>query len=81
MVVRERLVGMDPQRRRLAYTNDLDGVAFHAASVIVEDLGAGSRATWITDVLPDRFETPIGEMMDAGVAAMQRCFASSAATA
>src|SRR6476620_1094511 len=47
MVVRERLVGIDADRRRLAYTNDLDGVEHHAASVIVEEAGAGSRATWI----------------------------------
>ena len=81
MVVRERLVGMDPERRRLAYTNELDGVEHHAASVTVEDVAGGSRATWITDVLPDAFEVPIAEMMDAGAAAMQRRFASSPATA
>ena len=48
MVVRERLVGMDPARRRLAYTNALDGVEHHAASVLVEDAGtaaAGSRGS------------------------------------
>jgi len=77
MVVRERLVGMDPARRRLAYTNALDGVEHHAASVIVEDAPGGSRVTWITDVLPDAFETPIAEMMDAGAASMQRTFASA----
>jgi carbon monoxide dehydrogenase subunit G len=76
MVVRERLVGMDPERRRMAYTNALEGVEHHAASVTVEDVDGGSRATWITDVLPDAFEEPIGEMMDAGAAAMQRQFSS-----
>ena len=81
MVVRERLVGLDPDRRRLAYTNELDGVEHHAASVAVEDLGSGSRATWITDVLPDAFAAPIAEMMDAGAAAMQRAFASAAVDA
>ena len=81
MVVRERLVGMDPARRRLAYVNALDGVEHHAASVIVEDAPGGSRVTWITDVLPDAFETPIAEMMDAGAASMQRTFASASAPA
>jgi hypothetical protein len=81
MVVRERLVGMDPARRRLAYTNALDGVEHHAASVTVEDWPGGSRVTWITDVLPDAFEAPIAEMMDTGAAAMQRAFASAAAPA
>lgn len=76
MVVRERLVGIDPAHRRLAYTNELEGVEHHAASVVVEAAGAGCRATWITDVLPDAFEEPIAEMMDAGAAAMQRAFAS-----
>jgi carbon monoxide dehydrogenase subunit G len=81
MVVRERLVGMDPARRRLAYTNALDGVEHHAASVLIEDATGGSRVTWITDVLPDAFEAPIAEMMDAGAVAMQRTFASAAAPA
>jgi len=81
MVVRERLVGMDPARRRLAYVNALDGVEHHAASVIVEDAPGGSRVTWITDVLPDAFEAPIAEMMDEGAAAMQRTFASASAPA
>ena len=42
---------------------------------------SGSRATWITDVLPDAFAAPIAEMMDAGAAAMQRAFASAAVDA
>lgn len=79
MVVRERLVGTDPERRRLAYTNELEGVEHHAASVTVEDGDGATRATWITDVLPDAFAEPISDMMDAGVAAMQQQFASVAA--
>ena len=78
MVVRERLVGTDPERRRLAYTNELEGAEHHAASVIVEDRDGTTCATWITDVLPDAFAETIDDMMDAGVAAMQQHFASVA---
>jgi hypothetical protein len=79
MVVRERLVGMDPERRRLAYANELEGATHHAASITIEDAGAGSRATWITDVLPDALADPVAAMMDDGVAAMQRHSASAVA--
>jgi hypothetical protein len=77
-VIRERLVGLDPSHRRLAYANVLEGASHHAASVTVADDGDGCVATWITDVLPDALADPIGSMMDAGVAAMQQHFASSA---
>jgi hypothetical protein len=76
MVVREQLVGMDPELRRLAYANDLEGAERHAASVQIADSPIGCRVTWITDVLPDSFEAAISPMMDDGAAAMQRHFAS-----
>jgi hypothetical protein len=79
MVVRERLVGLDPSHKRLAYANELEGASHHAASVTLADDGAGCVATWTTDVLPDALADPVSSMMDDGVAAMQQHFAASAA--
>ena len=79
LVVRERLVGVDPTHCRLAYANELEGAAHHAASITIEAHDAVARATWITDVLPDALADPVAAMMDEGVAAMQRRFASAAA--
>ena len=71
---RERLVGIDEDARRLAYS--VIESAFHAthhnAGAQVIDDGAGrSRFAWTVDVLPDELATPIGEMMEAGLAAIK----------
>ena len=72
MVVRETLVGIDDQHRRLAYTNELDFATFHSASAQVIEDGAACRFVWITDVLPDEVAAPISDMMDQGVEALRR---------
>jgi hypothetical protein len=74
MVVRENIVTIDEGARRLAYTNELEGATFHAASAQVFDgNGDGScRVVWITDVLPEALAAPIDSMMSAGIAAMKQ---------
>ena len=71
---RERLVGIDEDVCRLAYS--VIESAFHAthhnAGAQVIDDGAGrSRFAWTVDVLPDELATPIGEMMEEGLAAIK----------
>jgi carbon monoxide dehydrogenase subunit G len=73
-VVRERLVALDDDARRFAYTV-VDGpfdTTHHNASMQVFADGAGSRLVWVTDVLPDQLAEPIGQLMDLGAAAMRR---------
>ena len=78
MVVRERLVSIDDEHRRLVYTNDLPGVEHHSASVRIHEIdgdpddGEVCRLEWMTDVLPDAFAGPIGEMMAAGIEIVAR---------
>jgi hypothetical protein len=74
MVVRERIVDVDDTARRLAYSNVLEGAVHHAASVQVFEAEAPDecRLVWITDVLPHEIAAPIAEMMDAGLAAVER---------
>jgi len=67
LVVRERLVGVDDDHRRLAYTNELPGVEHHSASVQVLALDGGRcRVVWITDVLPDDRAEAIEQSMRLG---------------
>jgi len=72
-VVRERLIGRDDARRRLAYAVvDNPGVRHHASfQVLPGDLG-GSRIVWITDVAPDEAAPQFAGMIDTGVAAIRR---------
>jgi hypothetical protein len=54
MVVRERILDLDDQRRRVAYTAlNVPGMDYHHAAMQVIDDGPGRcRFVWITDVHP-----------------------------
>jgi carbon monoxide dehydrogenase subunit G len=71
MQVRERLVGIDDERRRIAYSAFGGRATHHNASAQVVDLGDGTcRFVWTTDVLPDAVAPAIEGMMQAGARAM-----------
>jgi carbon monoxide dehydrogenase subunit G len=73
-VIRERIVGIDDERRRLAYA--AEGVAersHHNACFQVFAAGEKmSRIVWITDVLPDEAAAPIARNMEKGLAVVKR---------
>ena len=77
-VVREVITGIDDAARRLAYSAVGGRAAHHAASLQVLPDGSGSRLVWITDVLPDSLDVPIGTLMDEGIAAMKRTLEADA---
>ncbi|MHB1536059.1 MAG: SRPBCC family protein [Acidimicrobiales bacterium] len=73
-VAREYLVGIDDDRRRLAYTvvESPMGSTHHNASVEVHPDGeARCRFVWVTDVLPDEMAARTGELMDRGIAVIK----------
>jgi carbon monoxide dehydrogenase subunit G len=73
-VASERLVGVDEDARRLAYTvtDGPFGADHHHASAQVLPAGEGrSRFVWITDVLPDELATPTAGLMKRGLATMK----------
>lgn len=74
-VVLERLVGIDDDARRLAYTavDAFAGRATHhsASAQVLATPGGGTRFVWITDVLPDELATRVAGMMDQGLAAIR----------
>ena len=78
MVVRELIISVDDQHRRLAWTA-IGGRTTHYNAVL-EVLAdrAGTRVVWTTDLLPDEMAEPIAAMQDIGLAAMKETFERSA---
>lgn len=69
-LVQERLVAIDEERRRIAYTVVGGRFTHHNASLAVtrgED-GSGT-VTWITDLLPDEGAAIVEPLMEAGLKA------------
>src|SRR5499427_2144668 len=73
MVVRELIVDLDDEARRLAWSARGGRLTHHNASAQVYAEGDGrSRLVWIADLLPDDLAGDIGAMMDRGAAAMRK---------
>jgi carbon monoxide dehydrogenase subunit G len=72
-VVRELIVDVDDERRRLAYAAVGGRSTHHNASFeVFADGPEGTRLVWIADVLPHEVAAPIGDMMEQGARVMQR---------
>ncbi len=72
--VREPIVSIDDERRRVAWTA-VGGRASHYGAVLqVFSDPAGSRVEWTIDLLPNELAPAIGGMQDQGLAAMRRAF-------
>ena len=72
MEVRERLVSLEEEARRIVYTAEGGRASHHNASAQVIALGPQRcRFVWITDLLPDAIAPAIGQMMERGAQAMQ----------
>jgi carbon monoxide dehydrogenase subunit G len=74
MVVRELIISVDDERRRLAWTA-IGGRTTHYNAVLeVLADGSGTRVVWATDLLPDEMAEPIATMQENGLAAMKETF-------
>jgi carbon monoxide dehydrogenase subunit G len=72
MVVRELIVDLDDEARRLAWSARGGRFTHHNASVQVLADGEGrSRLVWIADLLPDELADDIRAMMDQAAAVMK----------
>ena len=76
-VVREVLVGVDDEVRRMVYAvvESPFGFQHHSSSIeVFDDAGEtdGCRLVWVSDVLPDTLAGPVGDLMDQGAAAMAK---------
>jgi carbon monoxide dehydrogenase subunit G len=77
MVVREPIVSVDDERRRMAWTAEGGTTTHYNAVLQVFPEGAGSRVVWTIDLLPHDRAKPVAAMQDLGLAAMKRAFEKS----
>lgn len=71
--VRELIVDLDEQARRLAYSARGGHLEHHSASFQVFETGPGAcRIVWLADVLPHEAAQQVGAMMEAGSQVMKR---------
>ena len=73
MVVRELIVDIDDERRRLAYAAVGGMFKHHNASMQVMAEGRDRcRLLWLTDLLPDEAAEAVGKLIDEGAVIMKR---------
>ena len=74
MVVRERILDVDNERKRVAYTVlDGPGMTYHHASMQIVDAGGGRcRFIWITDFLPGDLAQTLTPLIEQGTDALKR---------
>lgn len=69
----ERIVSVDDERRRVAWSATGARLTHHNASAQVFDDGDGRcRVVWIADLLPHDMAAPVAAMIDDGLQAMKR---------
>jgi carbon monoxide dehydrogenase subunit G len=72
MVVKELIVDLDEDARRLVWSAVGGGLTHHNASVqVFADGDAGSRIVWIADLLPNEVAGAIGGMIEQGMSIMK----------
>lgn len=71
-IVKENIVAIDDQNRRLAYSAVGGRASHHNASIQVLERGpAETEVLWITDLQPDEMKAAVEAMMEQGIRAMQ----------
>ena len=69
--VREEIVSIDDDARRLAYAIPNGRFLHYQGTVDVEEDGSGSRLVWTVDLLPDEYADGIRSMMRQGAEVMR----------
>jgi Polyketide cyclase / dehydrase and lipid transport len=73
MVAKERILDVDNERRRVAYTAlDVPGMTYHHASMQLVDAGPGRcRFVWVTDFLPQEIRGNLTPLIEQGAGALK----------
>jgi carbon monoxide dehydrogenase subunit G len=82
-VVRERLVDLDDEARRLvwsAVTGPIGLTHHNASAQVFPDADARSRFVWIADVLPHEHAGAVAELMERGIQTVRRTLERRAAS-
>ena len=69
--VREEIVSVDDDARRLVYAIPSGRFLHYQGTVDVEEDGAGSRLVWTVDLLPDEYADGVRAMMRQGADVMR----------
>ena len=72
LVLRERIVAVDDDARRLVWSVVGPPFAHHNGSVQVLGEGGGSRVVWVADLLPDDLSDTVAGIMAEGLAVTKR---------
>lgn len=73
MVVRELIVDLDDDQRRLAYAATGGRVTHHNATIhVMPEDERRCRLVWITDVLPHEMAAPIRDLVEHGARVMKQ---------
>ena len=79
MEVREPIIDVDDEARRLVWSAEGAGLTHYNASVqVFAGPGNGSRVVWIADLLPHDMAPAVATMIDEGLQAMKRTLESPA---
>jgi hypothetical protein len=78
MVVKEPIVAIDDEQRRLVWSAEAKqlNLEHYNASVQVFPTPSGSRVVWIADLLPDEAALQVAAMIEDGMSAMQKALGS-----
>lgn len=72
MVVREVIVAVDEDARRLVWSAQSERLTHHnGAAQVIRGNDRQTHVVWVADVLPDDVAATMGQMMDQGMAAMK----------
>lgn len=70
--VRERIVAVDEETRRVVWSATGGRLTHHNAAVqVIAEGDRSCRAVWIADLLPDAMAAAMAPMIEAGLAAMK----------
>jgi hypothetical protein len=72
MVVREPILSVDDERRRMAWAAEGGSTTHYNAVLEVFDDSNGCRVVWTTDLLPNELAGPIAGMQEQGLAVMKK---------
>jgi hypothetical protein len=81
VAVRERIISVDDERRRLAYAVvDWRATHYNASFQVFVEGETRARIVWIADLLPDELAELVNGLMEQGVVAMRQTLQSTAST-
>lgn len=79
-VVREPIVAIDDEARRVVWTSESDRLThYNASAQVLTSENSGTRVVWIADLLPHDASEFVSQMMEQGMAAMKKALDALAA--